>query len=328
MYRLCRPLLFSLAPETAHHLTLNLLKLLPSCLFAKAKSSPIELLGLRFPSRVGLAAGLDKNGDYIDALAKLGFGHIEIGTVTPKAQAGNPKPRLFRLVKERAIINRMGFNNHGVDKLIANVKRARYQGILGINIGKNLTTSIDEADKDYLFCLEKVYSYASYITANVSSPNTPGLRELQLGDRVRALFTKLRQSQLKLADKHQKYVPLVAKLAPDMSDEDLKNTVDILQQQEIDGFIFSNTTSSREGIATSPNKEEAGGLSGAPLFDLSTSKLSVLRQLTDKPIIGVGGIMSDADATEKIKAGANLLQLYTGLIYQGPGLVRDIATKL
>lgn len=324
MYNIFRSLLFYLEPELAHSLSLKLLHYAPSFLFKHdSKSAPIKLMGLNFPNRVGLAAGLDKNGEYIDALAKLGFGFLEIGTITPKPQAGNSKPRLFRLVEDRAIINRMGFNNKGVDYLINQVEQAQYQGLLGINIGKNLSTPVSKAVDDYLYCLEKVYRHASYITVNVSSPNTPGLRELQRGQLLAQLFGQLKQRQQQLADKYQRYVPMVAKLSPDEDESQLKTTVQSLTELCLEGLIFSNTTSSRPALKSIHHINQAGGLSGAPLISLATKGLTTLKNYTDLPIIGVGGIASGQDALAKLKAGAELIQLYTGLIYQGPQLVQD-----
>lgn len=325
IYSLLKPLLFALPEETAHHLSLQLLAFAPSCLFAKPNqlANPIELLGLRFSNRVGLAAGLDKNGEFIDGLAKLGFGFIEVGTITPKPQVGNPKPRLFRCITDHAIINRMGFNNKGVDFLVKQVRASRYQGILGINIGKNLQTSLNDATSDYTYCFDAVYDVASYITVNVSSPNTPGLRELQHGELLKSLFSALKGRQSFLADKYKKYVPMLAKLAPDLDEESLKQTVHQLSQIGVDGFVFSNTTNDKSMLNDKHYKSEQGGLSGRPLFDKSTKLLKVMRAETDLPIIGVGGIMSGDDAKQKLMAGASLLQLYSGLIYQGPDLVFD-----
>jgi dihydroorotate dehydrogenase len=283
------------------------------------------VMGLVFSNPVGLAAGLDKNGDCIDGLAALGFGFIEIGTVTPLPQPGNPKPRLFRLPQASAIINRMGFNNDGVDKLIANVQRASYRGILGINIGKNAATPMENAADDYLICLRKVYAHASYVVVNISSPNTKNLRQLQDEDALNKLLKLLKAEQQKLADTHGKYVPLVLKIAPDMEAVQVTQIARLLVQHRIDGVIATNTTLSREGVENLRHGEENGGLSGAPVRDKSTT---VIRQLATVlqgalPIIGVGGIMHGADAAEKICAGAALVQLYSGLIYRGPALVAE-----
>ncbi len=335
MYSLIRPLLFTLDPETAHHVTLDALRaayklgLLP-LLAKRPADNPRTVMGLTFPNPVGMAAGLDKNGDYINALAALGFGFIEIGTVTPRAQPGNPKPRLFRLPEAQAIINRMGFNNHGVDALITNVKRARFQGILGINIGKNADTPIANAADDYLICLRKVYAHASYVTINISSPNTSNLRQLQGGDELDALLAALKMEQEKLAGLHGKYVPLAVKIAPDLDKEQIQQIAALLMRHHIDGVIATNTTLSREGVQHLPQHNEAGGLSGAPLRDPSTA---VIRELATTlqgalPIIGVGGILCSTDALEKMRAGATLVQLYSGLIYRGTDLIAECAAAI
>lgn len=287
-------------------------------------------MGIEFPNPVGLAAGLDKNGAYIDALASQGFGFIEIGTITPRPQPGNPHPRLFRLPKAKAIINRMGFNNDGVDKLIENVKAAKFKGVLGINIGKNANTPVEKAVDDYLICLEKVYNYASYITVNISSPNTKNLRSLQSGDALTELLETLKNRQLELAQEHQHYVPLVLKVAPDLEAEDIAFIAKQLLQYKIDGLIVTNTTLSREGVEGLEHAEEAGGLSGAPVFEKSTACLAAFaEELKGQiPLIGVGGILSGADALAKKKAGASLVQVYSGLIYTGPELVKDCVAAL
>ena len=335
MYSLLRPLLFTLNPETAHHLTLDSLQiahrlgLLP--LFTKRPADrPQQVMGLTFPNPVGLAAGLDKNGTYIDALAGLGFGFIEIGTVTPRPQPGNPQPRMFRLSEKQAIINHMGFNNLGVDALISNVRRVRFRGILGINIGKNFDTPIERAAEDYLTCLRKVYVYASYVVINISSPNTQNLRQLQNDRELDALLAALKTEQKKLAELHGKYVPVAVKIAPDLNSEQVHQIAALLLRHRIDGVIATNTTLSRLGVEHMPQHAEAGGLSGAPLREKSTS---VIRQLSAAlhgalPIIGVGGIMNDHDALEKIRAGAVLVQLYSGLIYRGPDLISDVGKAL
>ncbi len=330
MYRLLRSALFRLDPETAHHLTLKTLKLLyssglSSIVMQPPPDYPRTVMGLTFPNPVGLAAGLDKNGDCIDGLAALGFGFIEIGTVTPLPQSGNPKPRLFRLPQAGALINRMGFNNDGVDKLIENVRRADYRGILGINIGKNAATPIERAAEDYLACLRKAYLHASYITVNISSPNTKNLRQLQGEDALHDLLAKLKNEQQMLADKHGKYVPIALKIAPDMEAGQVAQIARLLVQHHIDGVIATNTTLSREPVENVPHGTETGGLSGGPLRGKSTA---VIRQLAAElqgvlPIIGVGGILNGADAAEKIKAGASLVQIYSGLIYRGPALVTE-----
>lgn len=334
IYRLIRPLVFSLDPEVAHHLTLGTAKFadrLGFRPFAHAeKAQPITVMGLDFPSAVGLAAGLDKNGEYIDALAALGFGFIEIGTITPRPQPGNPKPRLFRLREAEAIINRMGFNNHGVDALIENVKRARYRGILGINIGKNFDTPIEKAADDYLYCLRRVYPHASYITVNISSPNTANLRQLQSEAMIGGLLAKLKEEQQRLSDTHQRYVPLTVKIAPDMTDEQVTAIGEAFIQYEIDAVIATNTTISRKGVENLSNAAQQGGLSGAPLTQRSTDVVRLLRRILGEkvPIIAAGGIMSGADALTKIEAGAKLVQLYTGLIYRGPQLIREVSDVL
>ncbi len=326
MYKFIRPILFAIEAERAHALALKALDYIPNYSFPLKENSKVEAMGLEFPHQVGLAAGFDKNGDHIDVLAKLGFSFIEIGTVTPLPQSGNEKPRLFRLPLDEAIINRMGFNNQGVDALVANVKKSNYQGILGINIGKNKDTSINHAVNDYLICLQKVYAHASYITINISSPNTPDLRKLQSGDYFKDLINDLREEQLHLADKHNRYVPLVVKLSPDETNEALKTMADVIIAHGIDGIIATNTTCSREGVTNLALSKEVGGLSGKPLAKRSTECLQVLKQVVgnDVTLIGAGGIDSVNVASEKLKAGASLLQIYTGLIYQGPGLIKRL----
>ena len=327
MHQLIRPLLFCLHPEAAHHIVLSALHYLPGFCFAKPEQSLVHAMGLEFPHSVGLAAGFDKNGAHLDALAKLGFSFIEVGTVTPRPQSGNPKPRLFRIPEARAVINRMGFNNDGVDVLVANVQKARYRGILGINIGKNKETSLDQAADDYLHCLRKVYVHSSYVAINISSPNTPDLRQLQLGDYFKHLINELREEQLQLSELHQRYVPLVVKISPDETDETLKQMADVIVSLGIDGIIATNTTRARSAVHTLPYGNELGGLSGKPLARQSTHCLRVLKQIVgdDVTLIGVGGIDSPEVANEKLQAGASLLQVYTGLIYQGPGLVKKLA---
>ena len=332
LYSLARPLLFSLAPERAHELTLSLLKSAHrmGMMRQSIAPKPVTCMGIQFPNPVGLAAGLDKNGAYIDALAGLGFGFIEIGTITPRPQAGNPHPRLFRLVEAKAIINRMGFNNDGVDKLVENVKASKFKGILGINIGKNADTPVENAVDDYLICLEKVYNYASYVTVNISSPNTKNLRSLQSGDALTELLETLRKRQLELAEEHQHYVPLVLKVAPDLSSEDIEFIAKQLLQFKIDGLIVTNTTLSREGVENLKYADEAGGLSGAPVFEKSTACLAAFSKALDGqiPLIGVGGILSGKQALAKQDAGANLVQIYSGLIYTGPTLIKDCVDAL
>lgn len=332
LYSLARPLLFSLAPERAHELTLSLLKSSHKMglMRQNVAAKPVTCMGIEFPNPVGLAAGLDKNGAYIDALASQGFGFIEIGTITPRPQAGNPHPRLFRLPQAKAIINRMGFNNDGVDQLVENVKAAKFKGILGINIGKNADTPVEKAVDDYLICLEKVYNYASYITVNISSPNTKNLRSLQSGDALTELLETLKKRQLELAQKYQHYVPLVLKVAPDLDNSDIAFIAKQLLQFKIDGLIVTNTTLSREGVEGLEHAEEAGGLSGAPVFEKSTACLAAFAAVLKGqiPLIGVGGILSGADAVAKKQAGASLVQVYSGLIYTGPKLVKDCVDAL
>jgi dihydroorotate dehydrogenase len=335
LYSLLKPLLFQLDAERAHDLTLKSLKLgglAPAWILAPRlhTCNPRQVMGLTFANPVGLAAGLDKNGAYIDGLAALGFGFIEVGTVTPRPQPGNSKPRLFRITEAEAIINRFGFNNLGVDSLVENVRRAKYRGILGINIGKNFDTPNERAVDDYLICLRKVYPSASYVTVNISSPNTKNLRELQEKEALAGLLSALKAEQGKLAQEHGRYVPIALKIAPDLEAEQINEIVDLLLAHGFDGVIATNTTLSREGVAGLPHSEEAGGLSGAPVKDKSTA---VIRQLAQRlqgqiPIIGVGGISSGRDAQEKMEAGASLVQVYSGLIYKGPGLVKDICKTL
>lgn len=335
LYSLARPFLFALDPEAAHDLSLAALKLLErggmaSLLADAAPAQRVKLMGLEFPNALGLAAGLDKNGEYIDALAAMGFGFIEIGTVTPRPQPGNPKPRMFRLPEAQALINRLGFNNHGVERLIANVLRARYRGILGINIGKNFDTPIERAADDYEFCLAKVYAHASYVTVNVSSPNTKDLRQLQGADELGALAGKLKTEQRRLADAHGRYVPLVLKVAPDLDEAELEAIAKCLLKHKLDGVIATNTTVSRAAVQGLPHADEKGGLSGAPLRDVSTAVIAKLAQWLDGkvPIIGVGGVMSAEDARAKLAAGASLVQIYTGFIYRGPRLIGEILRAL
>jgi len=326
-YALARPLLFGLDAEAAHELTIAALHrfacLLPAT--PAAAGAPVSVMGLTFPNRVGLAAGLDKNGEAIDGLAKLGFGFIEIGTVTPRPQPGNPKPRLFRLPARQALINRMGFNNRGVDALLANVRRAKYRGILGINIGKNADTPIERAADDYRHCLEKVYPFASYVTVNVSSPNTKNLRQLQGGGELDALLSTLKASQAALADRHGRYVPLALKIAPDLDLQQILEIADALRRHRMDAVIATNTTVSRSGVEGLPGAAEAGGLSGAPLFEAATAVAASLAKALagEVPLIAAGGITDGARAAAKLAAGAVLVQIYSGLIYRGPALVRE-----
>lgn len=284
--------------------------------------------GLTFSNPVGLAAGLDNNGDHINGLAKLGFGFIELGGVTPLAQRGNPRPRLFRLKKDKALINQMGFDNKGVDYLVERLKKTTYKGIIGVNIGKNKATAIEDAVNDYLYCFNKLYPHVAYITVNVSSPNTPGLRSLQHGSLLVSLFTELKKAQQENAAVEKKYVPMLVKLAPDLSVTELKETVRSLDRVGVDGFVFSNTTLSREDLKETQYVTYKGGLSGKPLFKKSTALLALLSKETTRPIIGLGGIMTPEDAKAKLQAGASLVQLYTGLIYEGPSLISHIAYSL
>lgn len=335
MYPLLRSLLFQLDPEFTHRLSLNSIDLLSSTKLLKPfiprfKNNPVSVMGIDFPNPVGLAAGLDKDGDHIDGLGELGFGFIEIGTVTPRPQSGNPQPRLFRLPEHQAIINRMGFNNKGVDHLVEQVKRRRYSGVLGINIGKNVTTPVENAADDYKMCLQKVYAFADYITVNISSPNTPGLRTLQYGDQLKELLTIIKSEQLSLEKQHGRYVPVAIKIAPDMNKEEIQQVALALKEAGMDCVIATNTTLNRELVAGHRHAEEAGGLSGAPVTKAS---LAVIQQLNAElgsaiPIIGVGGIMEGADAADKIKAGASLVQLYSGFIYRGPSLIADSAKAI
>jgi dihydroorotate dehydrogenase len=338
LYALARPLLFSLDAESAHHLTLPALRRAAALgltgFISKPAADPRTVMGVTFPNPVGLAAGLDKDGSYIDGLAALGFGSIEIGTVTPRAQPGNPKPRMFRLPAAHAIINRMGFNNGGVDAFVANVQASRFyqakQGVLGLNIGKNADTPIERAADDYLHCLEKVYPYASYVTVNISSPNTKNLRQLQGASELDALLSQLKDAQLRLADQHKRYVPVALKIAPDIDSEQIKNIADALLRHKLDGVIATNTTITRDAVKGLQHGEEAGGLSGAPVFELSNQVVRGLKaELGDAlPIIGVGGILSGSNAKAKMEAGASLVQLYSGLIYRGPALVKECADAL
>ena len=332
-YSLIRPLLFSLDPETAHRVTFKSLEAarrLGISLAEPVPCPPRTIMGLDFPNPVGLAAGLDKDGEHIDALSALGFGFIEIGTVTPRPQPGNPKPRLFRLPQAEAIINRMGFNNQGIDRLLANVRQADYRGILGINIGKNFDTPVENAARDYLVCLQKAYRYAGYIAVNISSPNTPHLRQLQNAEELSELLYLLKLNQQKLADEHGKYTPLAVKIAPDLEPAQIDAIAALLMKHQVDGVIATNTTLSRSGLETLRHRDEVGGMSGAPLRQRATAVIRRLHAALQGalPIIGVGGIMSGADAKEKMEAGASLIQIYSGLIYRGPALVGEIAQAL
>ena len=335
LYQLIRPLLFTLDAEKAHDLSFALLRGVSRSPFAGLTrypqvDDPVEIMGIRFPNRVGLAAGLDKNGRYIDALAGFGFGFVEVGTITPVAQPGNPKPRLFRLPQVDAIINRMGFNNLGVEYLIEQVKERSSRIPLGINIGKNKVTPNDDAVNDYLICLRAAYRHADYITINISSPNTPGLRELQFGENLKKLLSELKTEQGKLHGQYARYVPLAVKVAPDLTDEEIHELAETFKTCQMDALIATNTTNSRDEVRGLSHAEETGGLSGAPIIDKSNHVLSVFKQaLGDEiPIIGVGGINSAKDAVSKIEAGADLVQIYSGLIYQGPDLVSASAEAI
>lgn len=332
-YRLARPLLFALDAERSHRVALRSLHhahaagILP-LVTAPAPRSPRKVMGLEFPNPIGLAAGLDKNAEHIEALAALGFGFLEVGTVTPRPQPGNPAPRLFRIPRVHALVNRMGFNNLGVDRLVLNVRRARYRGVLGINIGKNFDTPLERAADDYLYCLQKVYPLASYVAVNISSPNTRDLRNLQQGPELERLLSALAETRERLAQRSSRRVPLAVKIAPDLEDTEVDIVAAGLLAHGIDAVIATNTTLSRDGVQGLRHADEAGGLSGAPLTSRATA---VVRRLAAAlsgriPVIGVGGIMSAAHARERLAAGAALLQLYTGLIYRGPGLIAETAT--
>jgi len=330
-----RTLLFQLDPETAHCWTLQLLRSmaalpLSGLLTSDVPSAPRQVMGIDFPNPVGLAAGLDKNGECIGAWAALGFGFVEIGTVTPRPQPGNPKPRMFRLPKAQALINRMGFNNKGVDYLVEQVRQAQFKGVLGINIGKNADTPVAQAADDYLIGLRKVYPWARYVTVNISSPNTPGLRDLQYGAALDQLLAALKAEQQRLADSYGRYVPLAVKIAPDIADADVPTVGRALVRHGIDAVIATNTTFSRAGVEGLPHADEAGGLSGAPLRDRSTAVVRQLAEVVEGalPIIASGGILSGADAAAKIAAGASLVQIYTGFIYRGPTLIREAVKSL
>lgn len=335
LYPLFRPMLFALDPEQAHHAAFASLDIaarlgLPQAVLPRVPPDPVTAMGLVFPNRVGLAAGLDKNAAHIDGLATFGFGFIECGTVTPRAQPGNPRPRLFRVIEAQALINRMGFNNDGVARFLDNASRASWRGVLGLNIGKNFDTPNERAAADYVMCLRAVYQRASYVAINVSSPNTKGLRDLQSEHALAALLATLKQEQAALADTHGKYTPLVLKIAPDLEQGDIKAIARLLVTHRIDGVIATNTTVSRAAVQGLPRAGEAGGLSGGPLRAQATAAVRELSKALDGalPIIGVGGILSGADALEKIEAGASLVQVYTGLVYRGPELVAECGAAL
>ena len=328
-YCLLKPFVFALDPETAHETAIAGMRTLGRAGLAPAyrphADKPVTVMGLKFPNRIGLAAGLDKNGEAIDGLAAWGFGFLEIGTVTPRPQPGNPKPRLFRLPEATGIINRMGFNNHGVDALLENVKAARYRGILGINIGKNFDTPIEKAADDYLIGLEKVYAHAGYVTVNISSPNTKNLRQLQGESELDALLGALKAKQTELADRHGRYVPITLKIAPDLDDAQIANIADAVRRHRFDALIATNTTLSREGVENLPHGQETGGLSGLPVFEKSTAVMRAFVQALagELPVIAAGGVVDGAKAKAKLDAGAALVQVYSGLIYRGPELVKE-----
>ncbi|WP_318486894.1 quinone-dependent dihydroorotate dehydrogenase [Photobacterium leiognathi] len=335
LYRIARSAIFQLDAEKAHDLAIENFSRFtgtPLDLFYRQHlpERPVEVMGLTFKNPVGLAAGLDKNGECIDAFGAMGFGFVEVGTVTPRPQPGNDKPRLFRLIPAEGIINRFGFNNLGVDNLVENVKKAKYDGIIGINIGKNKDTPIEKGAEDYLICMDKVYQYAGYIAVNISSPNTPGLRSLQYGEALDDLLSQLKEKQAELAEKHDKYVPLALKIAPDLDDHEILQVCDSLIRNKIDGVIGTNTTLDRSLVQGMEHCDEVGGLSGRPLQNKSTE---VIRKMAEAlkgeiPIIGVGGIDSAISAREKVMAGASLVQVYSGFIYHGPRLVKDIVNGL
>ena len=330
MYALARSFLFCLDAERAHDLALRSIEAayrtgLNPLLALKPAPLPTQVFGIDFPNPVGLAAGLDKNGAYVDALAALGFGFIEIGTTTPRAQAGNPKPRMWRLAAQQAVINRLGFNNGGVDALLRNVEKAKFAGVLGINIGKNKDTPNERAVDDYILCLERVYARASYITVNISSPNTQGLRDLQEEETLKRFIGTLRDAQERLAAQHGKRKPMLLKIAPDLAESELDAIAEVLLAARIDGLICTNTTIDRSTVAGVPHAEEAGGLSGKPLLDKATAVLrGMATRLGGKiPLVGVGGILGGADAATKIDAGASLVQFYSGMVYRGPQLIGE-----
>lgn len=335
LYELLRSLLFQLDAEKSHHLgmrgikALNSLKL-SAVLYPVPEVAPVEVMGITFPNSVGMAAGLDKNGDYLTALSALGFGFVEVGTVTPRPQPGNPKPRLFRLPEAEAIINRMGFNNLGVDYLVEQVKAAQVDAIVGINIGKNIDTAVEDAVADYLIGLEKVYQQADYVTINISSPNTPGLRKLQFGESLKALLGALKDKQTVLHQQNNRYVPMAVKVAPDLDEAEVAELAAAFAEFEIDAVIATNTTMARDKVAGLKHAEQAGGLSGRPVFEQSTDIVRQFRTALPNamPIIAAGGIMSGQDAMAKITAGASLVQIYSGFIYQGPALITEIINSI
>jgi dihydroorotate dehydrogenase len=335
IYPLLKFVLFRIDAEKSHDLSLKWLARIERSPFKflitqKLIEDPVEVAGIRFPNRIGLAAGLDKNGRCIDAFAAMGFGHIEIGTVTPRPQPGNPKPRLFRLPKAQGLINRFGFNNDGVDQLVENVKSSKYTGVLGINIGKNFDTPVEQANQDYLICLEKVYPYASYIVVNISSPNTANLRQLQFGEALEQLIKVLQDKQSELAIQYGRKIPVFIKIAPDLTQQETDDLASTFSRLKVDGVIATNTTFSRAGVEGLPNNEEQGGLSGLPVLKNSNEIIARLSQQSNQqfPIIGVGGICHPEHARQKLDAGASLVQIYSGFIYHGPKLITTISSRL
>lgn len=334
-YSAIRKVFFKFDAETIHEMTIKALKNtgttpLRALYCQNVPSKPVTVMGIDFPNPIGLAAGLDKNGECIPAFGAMGFGFVEVGTVTPRPQPGNDKPRIFRIAQANAVINRMGFNNKGVDYLVDQVRKAQFKGVLGINIGKNKDTPEENAKDDYIHCMQKVYNFASYITINISSPNTPGLRSLQYGDALNELLSALKAEQTTLAEKYGKYVPIAVKIAPDLTEPEVESIAECLIANNIDGVIATNTTLSREGVEGLEHCDEMGGLSGAPVKEKSTQVIKLLAKALDNklPIIGVGGISNGADAKEKIEAGAKLVQVYTGFIYQGPEIIKDVVNAL
>lgn len=334
MYQLFRKAIFLLSAESAHEITIDGLSALSNLkltgmLPSPKEQKPVKVFGIDFPNAVGLAAGLDKNGEAIDALGAFGFGFVEVGTVTPKPQPGNPLPRLFRIPEKEAIINRMGFNNKGVDYLVERIKKSNYPGVIGVNIGKNKVTPEEEAVNDYLYCLERVYEVAGYVVVNLSSPNTPGLRNLQFGDNLKNLISALKEKQKDL-DEQFDHKPVLIKIAPDLSDDEIAELAATFNELNVEGVIATNTTVSREEVAGYPNAEETGGLSGAPVREKSNAVLKRFRGLLndDIPLIGVGGVMTAHDAEEKLKLGADLVQIYSGFIYEGPELIKKTVERL
>jgi dihydroorotate dehydrogenase len=335
LYPFARPFFFALDPETAHNLAFAGLDHaarfgLAGLVAVRCKASPVSVMGITFPNPVGLAAGLDKNAEHLAGLATFGFGFLEAGTVTPRPQPGNPKPRMWRLPQARALINRLGFNNDGVERFLANLAKSSYRGILGINIGRNFDTPNERAADDYVTCLRAVYAKADYVAVNISSPNTAGLRELQAEEALAALLRTLHKERQALAQKHGRRVPIVVKIAPDLTDDAIRDIARLLVQHRCDGVIATNTTTSRQGVTGMPHADEAGGLSGEPIRARSTAVIRTLARALDGalPIIGVGGILSGDDAREKIAAGAALVQIYTGLIYRGPALIGECVNAL